>query len=264
MPDAVRRPNPPIALLLRPKWLTARARAMANERGRRTRFFLLALVGMMFWIFIYTLLYKLLVYFRGVPDLGPFLAGKLLGMILIGFFSILLLSNLITALSSFFLARDLDMLVGAPVDWLRLYGAKLLETGVNSSWMVVLLAVPMLTAYGVVYDGGWLFALVVLGAFVPFLVLPAVLGSALTLVMVNVFPARRTREILSLISVLAGAGMVVLFRLVRPERLARPEGFRSLVDFVTVLRAPTSPFLPSEWVQRMVMGWLTRQSEALP
>ena len=29
---------------------------------------------------------------------------------------------------------------------------------------------------------------------------------------------------------------MVLFRLVRPERLARPEGFRSLVDFITVLR----------------------------
>ena len=29
---------------------------------------------------------------------------------------------------------------------------------------------------------------------------------------------------------------MVLFRLVRPEQLARPEGFRSLVDFITVLR----------------------------
>jgi hypothetical protein len=40
-------------------------------------------------------------------------------MILIGFFSILLLSNVITALSSFFLARDLDLLVVRPVDWLE-------------------------------------------------------------------------------------------------------------------------------------------------
>ena len=52
MPDAVRRPDPPIALLLRPKWLTARARATANERGRATRFGLLAVVGMLFWGFI--------------------------------------------------------------------------------------------------------------------------------------------------------------------------------------------------------------------
>jgi ABC-2 type transport system permease protein len=261
MPEAVRRPDPPVSLLLRPKWLTARARAMANERGRSARFALLAFIGMLFWVFIYTLLYKLLVYFRGVPDLGPFLAGKLLGMILIGFFSILLLSNVITALSSFFLARDLDLLVGAPVDWLKLYAAKLLETGVNSSWMVVLLAVPMFAAFGSAYHGGWLFPLLVIGVFVPFLVVPAVIGSALTLILVNVFPARRTRDILSVIAVLAAGGIVLLFRIVRPERLARPEGFRSLVEFVTVLRTPTSPFLPSEWVQRAILSWLQERPD---
>jgi ABC-2 type transport system permease protein len=259
-----RRPDPSISLILRPKWLTARARAMANERGRSARFFLLALIGALFWVFIYTLLYKLLVYFRGVPDLGPFLAGKLLGMILIGFFSILLLSNVITSLSSFFLARDLDLLVGAPVDWLKLYGAKLLETGVNSSWMVVLLAVPMFAAFGSAYHGGWLFPLLVIGVFVPFLVVPAVIGTAITLVLVNVFPARRARDILSVIAVLAAGGVVVLFRIVRPERLARPEGFRSLVEFVTVLRTPTSPFLPSDWVQRAVLSWLQERPSLLP
>src|SRR6476469_6104696 len=256
MPDAVRRPDPPVSLLLRPKWLTARARAMANEKGRSARFGLLAFIGMLFWVFIYTLLYKLLVYFRGVPDLGPFLAGKLLGIILVGFFSILLLSNIITALSSFFLARDLDLLVAGPVDWLTLYGAKLLETGVNSSWMVVLMAIPMFAAFGVAYHGGPLFPLIVLAVFIPFLVVPAVIGSAITLVLVNIFPARRTRDILSVIAVLAAGGIVLLFRIIRPERLARPEGFRSLMEFVTILRTPTSPFLPSEWVQRSVLGWL--------
>lgn len=256
MPEVGARPDPSLLLLLRPKWLTARTRAMANERGRGARFALLATMGILFWAFIYTVLYKLLVYFRGVPDLGPFLAGKLLGIILVGFFSILLLSNIITALSSFFLARDLDLLVAGPVDWLTLYGAKLLETGVNSSWMVVLMAIPMFAAFGVAYHGGPLFPLIVLVAFVPFLVVPAVIGSAITLVLVNVFPARRTRDILSVIAVLAAGGIVLLFRIIRPERLARPEGFRSLVEFVTVLRTPTSPFLPSEWVQRAVLGWL--------
>jgi ABC-2 type transport system permease protein len=263
-PVAARRPDPSLGWLLLPKWLTARARAMANERGRGTRFGILAAMGLGFWAFIYTVLYKLLVYFRSVPDLGPFLAGKLLGIILVGFFSILLLSNIITALSSFFLARDLDLLVAAPVDWLKLYGAKLLETGVNSSWMVVLMAIPMFAAFGVAYHGGPLFPLVVVAVFVPFLAVPAVVGSAITLVLVNVFPARRTRDILSVIAVLAAGGIVLLFRIIRPERLARPEGFRSLVEFVTVLRTPTSPFLPSEWVQRAVLGWLNYRPDYLP
>src|SRR5262249_21303490 len=81
--------------------------------------------------------------------------------------------------------------------------------------------------------------------------------------LVNIFPARRTRDILSVIAVLAAGGIVVLFRLVRPERFARPEAFRSLVDFVTILRTPTSPMLPSELVQRAVMSWLTFQQEIL-
>jgi ABC-2 type transport system permease protein len=259
-----KRPNPSVWHLVTPKILTARARARPEARGSAWRIVLLAVLGLLFWSFIFGVLTRLLRYFKGVPEIGELLAGKLLGLVLVGFFAILLLSNVITALSSFFLAKDLDLLVSGPVDWLNLYFAKLAETLVHSSWMVVLMSVPMFTAYGVVYEGGWLFPFVVIGTFLPFIVIPAVIGSAVTLILVNIFPARRTRDILSVIAVLAAAGIVLLFRIVRPERLARPEGFRSLVDFVTVLRTPTSPFLPSEWLQRTVMNWLTRQADPLP
>src|SRR5687768_6113246 len=263
-PTRIAQPDPSLMHLLWPKWLTARARSLADERGRGARFAILGFFGLLFWGFIFGVLYRLLVYFRGVQEIGPLLAGKLLGLILVGFFSILLLSNVITALSSFFLAKDLDMLVAGPVDWLKLYGAKLLETILHSSWMVALMSVPMFAAYGVVYDGGFLFPLIVLAVFIPFLVIPGVIGSVVTLVLVNVFPARRTRDILSVIAVLAAGGVVLLFRVVRPERLARPEGFRSLVDFVAVLRTPTSPLLPSEWASETVMSWLQFRLDYLP
>jgi len=257
-------PDPSTLHLLSPKWLTARARARSNDKGSGARLLILGVFGFAFWALIFTVLFRLLRYFRGVAEIGPFLAGKLLGLILVGFFSILLLSNIITSLSSFFLARDLDLLASAPVDWLKFYFAKSIETLIHSSWMVILLAVPMFAAFGVVYSGGPFFPLIVLAAFIPFLIIPTVVGSALTLVLVNVFPARRTKDILSVIAVLTAGGVVVLFRLIRPERLARPEGFRSLVDFITVLRSPTSPMMPSEWVQRAVMSWLTYKTDLLP
>ena len=124
-------PNPSTRHLLVPKLLTARARAASGERGNGLRWIFLGAFGLLFWAFIFFMLFRLLRYFRGVQEIGPLLAGKLLGLILIGFFSILMLSNVITALSSFFLARDLDLLVSAPVDWLKLYMAKLLETLVH-------------------------------------------------------------------------------------------------------------------------------------
>jgi ABC-2 type transport system permease protein len=261
---APRARGPSVLHLLMPKWLTARARTASARSGRASRWLLLGLIGAGFWAFAFGALYRVLSYFRAVEEIGPLLAGKLLGVLLLSFVSILLLSNVITALSSYFLARDLDLLVSSPVDWLTLYLGKLVETTIHSSWMVVLLAIPMLAAYGIVYDGGLLYPLVAMAAFLPFLVIPSVIGSALTLVLVNVFPARRTRDILSVITVLAAAGVVILFRLLRPERLARPEGFRSLVEFITILRGPTSPALPSEWLQRTIMGWLTGHFDALP
>jgi ABC-2 type transport system permease protein len=174
-------------------------------------------VGLGFWSAIFGIAFRVLRYFRGVADIGNLVAAKILGILLLAFLAILLLSNLITALSTFFLAKDLDLMVGAPVDWFRFYLSKLGETLVHSSWMVILVAIPIFTAYGFVFDGGLLFPFVAMAAIVPYLVVPAVLGSALTLLLVNLFPARRTRDLLSLISEWA-AQMVMnwLLRLADP------------------------------------------------
>ncbi|HXF94909.1 MAG TPA: hypothetical protein VNI61_02285 [Gemmatimonadales bacterium] len=251
--------------VLTPKWRTALQRVREERaRGGGGKLLILTLVGFAFWAAVFGVLYRILKYFRGVEELGPLLAGKLLGLVLLAFVSILILSNLITALSSFFLAKDLDLLVSAPVDWLRLYLAKLGETLVHSSWMVALMTVPILAAYGVIYQAGPLFAAYAVLVIVPLLTLPSVLGSAITLALVNVFPARRTRDLLSIIAIGAAGGLILLFRLVRPEQLARPEGFRNLLDFVTVLRTPTSPLLPSEWATDAIMSYLTGRPDPLP
>ena len=253
-----------LSVIVAPKWRTALARTRAAQRGRGGRAVLLGTVGILFWVMIFGGLYRVLRYFHGVAEIGPLLAGKLLGVVLLSFLAILLLSNIITALSSFFLAKDLDLLASSPVDWLDLYLAKLGETMVHSSWMVALMAVPIFAAYGVVYDGGWLFAPYVIFVFFPLMVIPAVIGSAVTLTLVNVFPAKRTRDVLSIITIVAAGVLVLLFRIIRPEQLARPEGFNSLLDYITLLRTPTSPLLPSEWATSSFMGFLVGPFDILP
>ncbi len=253
-----------LATILSPKWLTARSRLRQSQEGRTAKLVLIGGVGLVFWTFVFGVSYRVLRYFRSVEEIGPLLAGKLLGLILLSFLSILLLSNVITSLSSFFLARDLDLLASSPVDWLHLYLAKLGETLVHSSWMVALMAVPIFTAYGVIYDGGLLFPFIAAAVFFPLLVIPAVIGSAVTLILVNVFPARRTRDLLSIVAIGAAGGLVLLFRIVRPEQLARPEGFQNLLDFITLLRTPTSPLLPSEWATNVIMGWLVHPLDPQP
>ena len=257
--------QPSLAHVLQPKWRTALQRLREErEKGGSGKLVILIIVGGAFWAGVFGVLYLILRNLRNVEELGPLIPGKILGLILLSFISILVLSNVITALSSFFLAKDLDLLVSAPVDWLRLYLAKLGETLLHSSWMVALMVVPILAAYGVVYKSGVLFAVYAMLAIVPMLILPAVLGCAVTLVLVNIFPARRTRDLLSIIALGAAGGVILLFRMIRPEQLARPEGFRNLLDFLILLRGPTSPFLPSEWASQAVMGYLQHRIDPLP
>src|SRR5436853_2134151 len=134
----------------------------------------------------------------------------------------------------------------------------------HSSWMVALMAVPIFAAYGVIYRGGLLFIPYAALSIMPLLVLPAVAGSAVTLVRVSVFPARRTRDLLSIVALGAAGGLILLLRVSRPERLASPEGFRNLLDFIAVVRTPTSPFLPSEWATKAIMTFLRGAADPLP
>jgi ABC-2 type transport system permease protein len=253
MPDV--RPQPGVLALYAPKWHAARRRIRTEATPLRS--LVLATVALAFWGLLFGMVYRMLAYFRAAEGIGDLLAAKLLGMILLALLSILLLSNIITALSAFFLSRDLELLAAAPIDGLRLYAVRFIETVVNSSWMVVLVLVPVLTAYGVAFGAGWSFLLVALPTVLSLLVIPAVLGVAVTLLLVNVFPARRARDVLALVALLGAAGLIVLFRLMRPEQLARPEGFRSLAEFVGSLSTPQSIWLPSEWAAKALLAPLT-------
>ncbi|MGH7447541.1 MAG: putative ABC transporter permease subunit, partial [Longimicrobiales bacterium] len=246
--------QPSVPDLLRPKWLAAWRRLESESNALRV--LVMGLVALIFFSIIFVIIYRVLGHFRTQPGLGDLLAGKLLGMILLAFLSILLLSNIITSLSSFFLARDLELLTAAPVDGARVYAARFIETLTNSSWMMVIVLLPILLAFGVAYGITARFVITTLIALAGFLILPAVAGTAITQVLVNVFPARRARDILALIALFGAAALVMLFRLLRPEQLARPEGFRDLVDFLAALRTPQSVWLPSEWTAQSILASL--------
>ena len=241
--------------ILGPKRITARRR-LGRKASGGGKAITVVVAGAIFWLVAYGILFRLLRYFQGVEDIGDLLAAKLLGLVLLTFVGILLLSNVITSLSTFFLSKDLDLLMSAPVEWEQVYLTKLTETVLHSSWMVALMCVPILVAYGRIYGSGLAVLGVSLAALIPFFVILAAIGSAVTLLLVSIFPARRAKDIFGVISVAAAGGVVLLIRLLRPESLAKPEGFRNLGEFMAVLRGPTSPWLPSEWAADAIMGAL--------
>jgi ABC-2 type transport system permease protein len=242
--------------LLTPRLLAARGRYTRLGSRGRVRLAGFALLALAFGTAIFVFFQRALVYFLSVPEFGPVLTYKLLGMVFITFFSILLFSNIVTSLSTFFLARELDRLVAAPIALRHLFYARFAETMIDSSWMMLLFALPAFLAYGVVHATGPLFYLVTALTLPPFLIIPAAIGICVTTVLVNVFPARRTKDILVLLSVVAVALLYLLFRLIRPERLVNPEGFADFSAFLVAMQTPEWTFLPSTWAAEILFPLL--------
>jgi ABC-2 type transport system permease protein len=242
--------------LLTPRGLAARNRYRRLSPGGRLRLIGFLALALGFGSAIFVFFYRALSYFLSVPEFGPILTYKLLGMVFITFFSILLFSNIVTSLSTFFLSRELDRLVAAPVDLRHLFYARCAETVIDSSWMMLLFALPAFLAYGVAHATGPAFYVVTALTLPPFVLIPAALGIAVTTVLVNVFPARRTKDILVLLSVVAVALLYLLFRLVRPERLVNPEGFADFTAFLSAMQTPEWTFLPSTWAVEILFPLL--------
>jgi ABC-2 type transport system permease protein len=207
----------------------------------------LTLLATAFWVGIYFAVRRVLLYLHDVHELGPALAYQLLSIILLTFLSLLLFSNLVNALSAFFLARDLDLVLSAPVRMGSFYYSRLITTTVHSSWMVLLFSLPVFAAYATVFDGGAVFYLWVLLVLPLFLVIPAAIGIFVTHLLVYFLPAKRIRDMLFFTGLLAFVALYLLFRFSQPERLVNPESFGHFAQFLNAMETPSAPFLPSTW-----------------
>ena len=249
---------PTILLLLSPVWLTWK-NSFFRGQASWTRRFLLAVLALSFWFGTFLLIRRVLRYFETVFELGPALAFQLLLIILLTFLSMLLFSNLVAALSTFFLARDLDLVQSTPVSPSAFFYARLIATTVNSSWMVLFFSLPIFAAYGSVFGGGITLYLWVAAILPLFLVIPASIGSLITHLLVYCLPARRIRDILFFIGLFAFLIMYLLFRFSQPERLVQPESFGNFMQFLSAMETPSSPFLPSSWSAEILAGNLFKR-----
>jgi ABC-2 type transport system permease protein len=121
------------------------------------------------------------------------------------------------------------------------------RTVAHASWMVVVFLVPVLAGVGLARCVPLSFVLVAVATVVPFVVIPVSVGAGVTLLLVNVFPARRARDILMLMGLLFAAVMVLLLRFIRPEELMKVESLPDLTGFFATLQSPITPYLPSFW-----------------
>ena len=237
-----------ILTLLKPRFLSFRNNSRSqSRRGGVFRALGLAAVGLIFWGGLLALSLRVLVYFRGIEEIGDILNHKLLSMMLITAFALLIFSAILTALSKLYLSRDLYLVHAMPVPCAHLFTARWIDSTVDSSWMVVIYTLPVFLAFGIVYHTGVFFYAVSLLTMLSLALVASGIATAVVMLAVIMVPASRMKSIFIFIGILFFVMLYLAIRLLKPETLVDPEVFDTVMIYVTALKTPSSPFLPSTW-----------------
>jgi ABC-2 type transport system permease protein len=228
-----------------------------------TKFFLLLTLTVGFLCLDYLFFHRILAYLAKVPVVGTILTVRLLNMTFLTFFSMLLFSNIITALSTIYLSTDLSLLLSSPIRITSVFISKFIETMIHSSWMILIFGFPIFIVCGQVYEAPFFYYPLILVILIPFLVIPASLGIGITVLLMRFFPAKRTQQVLTILGVLLAAIMVIFFRFLKPEQLIQEVGVTELLQYLSRSRIPSSPYLPSTWATEALMGLIERNLEAV-
>ena len=246
-----------LGLLLWPRWRSVVNQPRSRDGRSTFRLVVFALLGAAFMWAGFAGARWLFARFLEVEFLAELLIRRVLGIVLLFFAGLLVFSNVITAFSTLYLADDLPLLVSSPVSAGRLYLARLFDTWLQSSWMMLVFALPILAGCGPVLGADWWFYAVLPVAVLPLTVLCSVAGTAVTMLLARLLPAHRTQDVLVVLAMVGFLVVYVAFRLAEPERFLDPDGFEDLVALVGSLRTAGPSASPTEWTLATLF-WLAR------
>lgn len=187
----------------------------------------------------------------GKLSFADLVMGRLLSFFAFAVFVLLIFSNAVISYATLFRSREMPVLVLAPVPTAELFLGRFLECVSFSSWASAFLGTPILLAYGLASHAPPFFYLAAVLFYLPFVVIPAALGSLITLLGLR-FLLRfhaRAKWLLGILLVAVGALFATFRSRLSPGELATPEGaagdLRGLLD---LLGRSQHPFLPSQWL----------------
>ena len=194
-------------------------------------------------------------YLYKFPVVGSLLAERILFLIFGFFFVMLTVSNLIIGYSTLFKNREAQWFLSMPVRHRDVYRWKFIEALAVSSWALVFLSAPMLAAFGVVHGVPWNFYVQVALGYIPFVIIPAVVGSWLILILVRVLSRTWVKNTLLL---LAALFMCAIVFGIKPVTETEAAGVQEALLFPKLMKGTalaSSHFLPSSWLASAVQAW---------
>ena len=241
--------------LLEPFWCSARNRFFPGGT-MPLRTWGALLFGLVICVALYILGIRVVGYFHRQNELGIILSLKLFQMAWIVVFAMLIFSCMVSAVSTLFLSQDNEIIFAAPVPATDLYFMRYTTTTIYTSWMMIVFSLPIFAAYGRIFAAGPLYWPLMLLTVLSTAAVASCFGMAVTVVLVNIFPARRTKDIVLYLSLCFGVFIYVMFRLIRPEELVNPDKYGHFIDYLSSISAPAAPYIPAAWASNLLSLYL--------
>lgn len=202
----------------------------------------------------YYLFYRIFNYLTTVEIIGYVLMNKTLEIFFFVFFLMLLFSNVITSFSTFYNNRELNFLFTLPIKPTSIYLAKLLENSLYASWATLVVAFPLIVAYGICSRASLLYYPVSIISIFIYVIIPAAIASILIFFILSIFPQLRPRDVV-FITIAFVLGLTSLYiKLENPEllKIFETENEKRLLEFAANLSTVGGSYLPSTWLSHIL------------
>jgi ABC-2 type transport system permease protein len=205
---------------------------------------------------LYTIVVRVVTYFHSQNELGIILSLKIFQMAWITMFAMLVFSCMVSAVSTLFLSQDNEIIFAAPVANSEIFFMRYFTTTIYTAWMMVVFSIPIFAAYGTVFKAGILYWPLMLVTIFTTTTIATTFGMSLTVLLVNLFPAKRTKDIILYLSICFGIFIYLIFRLMRPEDLVNPDKYGHFIDYLSSLATPAAPYIPAAWASNLLSSYL--------
>lgn len=213
-------------------------------------------LAFLFWAGLFAGIYFLVDSAWSQGAMVPLLATAFLKVLLISLSGLLSFSNVITALSVYYLSDDLELVLSLPTGRTNFHTARFVDTLTQSSWMMLVFGLPVFLAAGFAARSGWPYFAALFFVIPSLLVISTGVGVALATALVNLFSARRARDVLMFCAVLVIAGLLIFLRSLRPEQLVDAQAFSDLAGYMVAIRLDVFANTPPGWAGDVLGGLL--------
>jgi ABC-2 type transport system permease protein len=184
---------------------------------------------------------------QALPGTG-LIVGLLFDFLFMTLGLMLIFSGGLILYGSLFSAPEATFLLATPARADQVFGHKFLGAIGFSSWAFVLLGVPVLGAYGIVYGVHWLFWPALLLFLLGFVLIPGSIGAIACLLIVNLAPRHRKHLLVVTIVGIVAAVVILAYRFILSAVKADVSDRDALTGLLSQLSFARTIWMPSHWM----------------